>query len=103
MVNQLIIVGRLVERPVLEKTENEKKASTIVLAVGRSFKNDNGEYDTDFIPVSLVGQIAVTTCEYCEKGDTIAIKGRVARMHGNDVQIVADKVTFLAKGKKVDE
>ena len=53
--NNLVLVGRLVKRPVLEETENGRKTTTIVLAVSRNFKNDIGEYETDFIPVNLVG------------------------------------------------
>lgn len=56
--NNLVLVGRLVKRPVLEETENGRKTTTIVLAVSRNFKNDIGEYETDFIPVNLVGQVA---------------------------------------------
>lgn len=103
MVNNLVLVGRLVERPVLEETENGKKATTITLAVPRNFRNDNGEYETDFVPVSLVGQVADSTCEYCEKGDIIGVRGRLARLSGNELQVIAEKVTFLAQRKKEEE
>ena len=49
MVNQIILVGRLVKTPELELTDSGKKISTITLAVPRTYKNLNGEYDTDFI------------------------------------------------------
>ena len=97
MVNQTILVGRLVDNPLLEETENEKKTATIMLAVPRAFKNDNGEYETDFIPVSLVGQTACSVNEYCKKGDLVGIKGRVARLSNtSEIQIIAEKVTFLS-------
>lgn len=38
MMNNLVLVGRLVKRPVLEETKNGKKTSTIVLASSRNFK-----------------------------------------------------------------
>lgn len=103
MMNNLVLVGRLVDRPVLEETENGKKATTIVLAVPRSFRNDNGEYETDFVPVSLVGQVAEATYEYCEKGDLAGVKGRLARLNGNGLQVIAEKVTYLAQRKKEEE
>lgn len=103
MMNNLVLVGRLVDRPVLEETENGKKVTTIVLAVPRSFRNDNGEYETDFVPVSLVEQVADATCEYCEKGDIIGVKGRLARLSGNELQVIAEKVTFLAQKRKEEE
>lgn len=103
MINNLTLVGRLVERPVLEETENGKKAATITLAVPRNFKNDNGEYETDFIPVSLVGQVAFATCEYTEKGDIIGVRGRLARLSGNELQVIGEKITFLAPKRKEEE
>ena len=49
MLNQTVLVGRLVKEPELHQTENGKKVTNITLAVPRSYKNMNGEYDTDFI------------------------------------------------------
>lgn len=98
--NNLVLVGRLVKRPVLEETENAIKTTTIVLAVSRNFKNDVGEYETDFIPVNLVGQVAESTVEYCKQGDVIGVKGRLARLSGNDLQVVAEKISFLSSRPK---
>lgn len=100
MMNNLVLIGRLVEKPVLEENENGKKTATIVLTVPRDFRNDNGEYDTDFIPISLIGQVAESTTEYCKQGDLIGIKGRLVRLNGNDLQVTAEKVTFLAQRKE---
>lgn len=98
--NNLVLVGRLVKRPVLEETENGRKTTAIVLAVSRNFKNDVGEYETDFIPVNLVGQVAESTVEYCKQGDVIGVKGRLARLSGNDLQVVAEKISFLSSRPK---
>lgn len=48
MLNQSIIVGRIVQEPEIRETENGNKVTNITLAVQRPFKNVNGEYDTDF-------------------------------------------------------
>lgn len=95
MLNNLVLVGRLAETPILEESLNGKKVTTIILVVPRSYKNEYGEYDTDFIPVSLVGSIAETTCEYCRKGDIVGVKGRLARLSYGELQVIADKITFL--------
>ena len=55
MLNQIVIVGRLVKDPELKITEGGKKISSITLAVPRSYKNMNGTYDTDLLIV-LFGQ-----------------------------------------------
>lgn len=107
MLNQVILVGRLVKSPELQLTDTGKKMSLITLAVPRSYKNVNGEYDTDFLDCTLWTNIAENTAEYCKSGDVIGIKGRVQsrlveKEDGTKVKktdIIAEKVTFLSSGK----
>lgn len=101
MLNQVIIVGRVVEEPTIKEKEDEKKLCTITLAVPRSYKNVNGEYDVDFIPCILWNAIAQNTVEYVRKGDVVAIKGRI-QTNDNQINIIAEKVTFLASKPKED-
>lgn len=103
MLNQVVLVGRLVERPILEENENGKKVCNITLAVSRTYKNDMGEYDTDFIKCILWNGIAENTVEYCEKGDIVGVKGRLQCLSGNELQVVAEKVTFLSTNKTKEE
>ena len=100
MLNQIVLVGRLVDDPIIEEIE-DKKYCRITIAVPRSYKNENGEYETDFIPLTLWNTIAQNTTEYCKKGDLVGIKGRIQAKE-NDIEIVAEKLTFLSN-KKVDE
>ena len=107
MLNNTVIVGRLVKDPELRETENGKKVTSVILAVPRTFKNINGEYDTDFIPCVLWKGIAENTAEYCKKGDLIGIKGRIQtrdveledETHKKYVEVIAEKVTFLSSKK----
>ena len=103
MLNQVIIVGRLVKKPIVEENENGKKICNITLAVPRSFKNADGIYDTDFIKCTLWNIIAENTVEYCEKGDLVGVKGRLQCLSGNELQLVAEKVTFLSTNKTKEE
>ena len=111
MLNQVILVGRLVKTPELFLTENGKKGTIVTLAVGRSFKNQNGEYDTDFIDCTLWTAIAENTAEYCKTGDVIGVRGRVqSRIIDNEdgtkykkMEIIAEKVTFLSSSKNTKE
>ena len=103
MLNQVLIVGRLVERPIVEENENGKKVCNITLAVKRSYKNAEGVYETDFIKCTLWNGIAENTVEYCNKGDVIGVKGRLECLSGNELQVVAEKVTFLSNYKNKEE
>ena len=113
MVNQIILVGRLVKTPELELTDSGKKISTITLAVPRTYKNLNGEYDTDFIDCTLWTGVAENTSEYCKTGDILGVRARIqSRIIEKDdgtkykkMEIIAEKVSFLSstKDKKDNE
>ena len=94
MLNNVILVGRLVNEPTIEEMEDGKKVTTITLAVNRNFKNVDGIYETDFIPCILWNSVAATTTEYCRKGDVLGVKGRL-QTRENKVEVVAERVTFL--------
>lgn len=94
MLNQVVLVGRLTTNPKLENNE-----ASIVVAVPRSYKNEEGVYETDFLTTTLSGAIATNTCEYCHKGDLIGIKGRL-ESKDNMIQVVAEKITFLSSKKE---
>ena len=112
MLNQVILVGRLVRNPELQLTESGKKRTSITLAVSRGYKNQNGEYDTDFLDCTLWTGIAENTAEYCKTGDIIGVKGRIQTwlIDNEDgtkhkkMEIVAEKVTFLSSSRsgKID-
>ncbi len=104
ILNQVVLVGRLVKDPELVETDNKKKMTHITLAIPRGFKNMNGEYDTDFISCILWDAVAKTTTEFCKKGKIVGVRGRLQSRiaEQNDgskkyyLDIIADKVTFLS-------
>lgn len=111
MLNQIVVVGRLVKKPELRETENGKKVTNITVAIPRSYKNINGEYETDYVDCVLWQGIAENTVEYCNKGDLLGIKGRIqTRTYEQNeerkyvTEVVAEKITFLSpKPHKEDE
>lgn len=107
MLNHVFLVGRLVQTPILQITESGRKMSMVTLAVNRTYKNPNGEYDTDFFDCTLWTNIAENTAEYCKTGDVIGVRGRlqtrlVEKEDGSKykkMDIIAEKVTFLSSSK----
>lgn len=102
MLNQVVMVGRLTSDPEINEVENDRKVATITLAVQRSYKNAEGVYETDFIKCTLWNGIAENTAEYCKKGDVVGVKGRLQCLSGNELQVVAEKVSFLSSRKEED-
>ena len=89
MLNQVVVVGRIYS---MENGE-------LVMAVPRSFKNENGEYDTDYIEARLSKSIESNVSTYCEVGDLVGVKGRL-ESDANRMFVIAEKVTFLSSRKK---
>ena len=109
MLNQVVIVGRLVKDPELRETQSGKKVTYITLAVPRSYKNVDGEYETDFIDCTLWTTVAQSTTQYCKKGDLLGVKGRLqTSTYEKDgekkytTDIIAEKITFLTN-KRADD
>ena len=98
------MVGRIVKDPELHETEAGNKMTYITLAVQRSYKNINGEYDTDFISCAVWRGVAENVCEYCKKGDLVGVKGRLQtrtfteenEMNKQIMEVIADKITYLS-------
>ena len=89
-------MGKIVE------IKEEKDGGTLILAVSRTFKNEEGLYDKDDIPIKLDEGFIKNIKEYCKTNDTVGVKGRL-QMIDNTLTIVAEKITFLSSGKKEGE
>ena len=102
MLNNVILVGRTTSDPKLYNFESGAKAVYLDMAVVKPFKNENNEYETDFIPVSFWYGTAEKVEEYCGKGSTIGVVGRVATrivdkqgVKTKVLEVVADRVNFI--------
>lgn len=110
MFNNIFLIGRLATEPSLKTFEDGLKVCDITLAVSRPFRNTAGEYDTDFIPISLWYGTAQNAHQYCKKGDLIGIKGRVAQrvqeingVNYHFVEVVGERIVFLSSRNKSEE
>jgi len=100
MNNTVMLIGKINND--IEKVEEEEKTIyRILLNITRNFKNQNGEYENDFIPIELTSCIGNNVFEYCKKGDIVGIKGRIEGKIGKAIQIVAERVTFLTSNKEL--
>ena len=119
MLNSVILIGRLVDTPVLKVYDSDLTVTTITLAVDRPFKNHNGEIDTDFIRCVFWDITAKNITDYCQKGDCVAVRGRLQSKQRDvnfdkdgevlkkkivQLEVVGERVIFLSppNRKKVD-
>ena len=110
MLNQVVLVGRIVFDLELKKNDSGKKYLSLMLAIPRSFKNIEGTYDTDFIRCIVWDNVASNTSEYCKKGDIVGLKGRLQsrlvernEKKENIMEVIGEKVTFLTSSKEKEE
>jgi single-strand DNA-binding protein len=103
LINQVTIVGRLTKDPDLRYTTDGKPVLNVTLALNRRFKNQNGQFDADFILCTLWGKAAENTAKFCQKGSVLGIVGRIqTRNYDNEqgkrvyiTEVVAESVRFL--------
>lgn len=110
MINNVVLVGRLTKDPELKQTSSGIYFSNFTLAVNRSFKNDNGETEADFINCIVWRNQAENLCKYMKKGSQIGVEGRIqTRSYETEdgmryiTEVVANSITFLeSKTEKTD-
>lgn len=82
--NNVILVGRI----------TDFEGNEVTISVNRNYKNEDGIYMSDLIPIWLSANIGEKMKEFCKIGDVIAVKGRIENRGG--VVVMADKVSFLS-------
>ena len=108
MLNNVVLIGRLVRDPDMRYTPNGVAVTTFTLAADRPFTNSAGEREADFIPIVVWRQLAEACANHLRKGRLVAVQGRIqTRQYENNegrkvnaVEVVADTVRFLERGEK---
>ena len=77
MLNNISLVGRLTKDVELRYTPSNVAVATFTLAVNRTFKNENGEREADFINCAMWRQQAENLASWAKKGALIGITGRI--------------------------
>lgn len=77
MLNNVSLVGRLTKDVDLRYTPSNVAVATFTLAVNRTFKNENGDREADFINCVMWRQQAENLANWAKKGALIGITGRI--------------------------
>lgn len=77
-INNITLVGRLVRDPELTYIQGSGTAvAKFTIAVNRDYKDKEGNYPVDFIPVEIIGKPAEYTSNYIDKGKLVAVQGAI--------------------------
>ena len=101
--NLWIGIGRLTDNVELKQTQSNRATARFTVAINRPFKNQNGEFEADFINVVVWDKLAENVAKYTQKGSQVAIEGRIqVRSYDNSegskvyvTEIVANNIRFL--------
>ena len=85
--NNVILVGRI----------TSFEGDEVIISVTRNYKNEDGIYMSDSIPVRLSANIGEKMKEFCRIGDVIGVKGRLENR--GEVVVMAEKTTFVSPKK----
>lgn len=111
MINNTVLVGRMVRDAELRYTPNNQAVATFSLAVNRNFKGQNGESEADFINCVIWRQQAENLANWAKKGALIGITGRIqTRNYENQqgqrvyvTEVVAEKFKLLEFNNQNDQ
>ena len=101
--NKVFLIGRLTRDPQLRYVPSGQPVANFTLAVDRSFKNSQGERETDFIDVVAWRKSAELATQHLSKGRLVAVEGRL-QIRGYEAQdgtrrkvaeVVTDRIQFL--------
>lgn len=106
--NRVLLIGRLTREPELRYTPDGTPVANFTIAVNRSFTNQQGEREADFIPIVVWRKQAEQCAEYLSKGSEVVVDGRLQVRSYEDrdgikrkkSEIIAWRVQFLGRLKK---
>ncbi|MCA9318632.1 single-stranded DNA-binding protein [Candidatus Saccharibacteria bacterium] len=109
--NQVILMGNLTRDPELRQTPNGQNVCSFSLALNRSYKGSDGNWQeaTDYIDVVAWGPLGERVAQYLSKGRPCLVNGRLQSrsweqegQKRSKVEVVASDVTFLGAGQGGD-
>lgn len=106
--NQVILMGNLTRDPELRATPNGQSVCSFSLALNRSYKGADGNWQeaTDYIDVVAWGPLGERVSQYLSKGRPCLVNGRLQSrsweqegQKRSKVEVNASDVTFLSSGQ----
>ena len=77
MYNRVILIGRTTADAELQYTKSNKAFARATIAINRRYKNQNGDYEADFINLVAWSKTAELLSEYTRKGMLISVEGEL--------------------------
>ena len=103
--NTVNLIGNLTRDPELRYAQSGTAIANCNMAVQRRFKNQNGDYESDFINIKAFSKTAELLAEHFRKGSKLGITGNIQtgsyeNQQGQKVyttDVVVENLTFVER------
>ena len=103
MINRCVLTGRLTKDPEIKMTPNGIPVTRFTIAVNRTFTNQQGEREVDFVNCIAWRKQAENLANFMRKGSLVGIDGRIQTGSYEDqdgkkvfyTEVVAESIQFL--------
>ena len=102
MINNVVLVGRLTRDPELKQTSSGISFVNFTIAVNRTYVDQSGERQADFINCVVWRAQAENLARYMRQGSLIGVEGRIqTRSYETEegmryiTEVLANSITFL--------
>ncbi|MBO4866691.1 MAG: single-stranded DNA-binding protein [Ruminococcus sp.] len=107
MLNKVILMGRITQDLEVKQTTGGQAVLSFSVAVQRSYKDQSGQYPTDFLDCVAWGQTAEFIGRYFSKGRMIVVEGNLRKRVWEDkngvkhypTEIYVDNASFAGDSK----
>lgn len=107
MLNQVVLMGRLVANPTLRYTQSQTPVASFTIAVDRDYQTGGSGRQTDFVECAAWRHTAEFVDKYFTKGQMIVVSGSLQSRKWQDKagnnrvswEVVADSVHFCGDKK----
>lgn len=101
MINNVVLMGRLVADPELRTTTTGKSVCSFRIAVDRSYSRNGEERTADFISIVTWESTANFVSRYFRKGSMIALQGQIQTRQYEDKTTGAKRTAFEVVAREV--
>lgn len=103
MINRVVLVGRITKDPELRYTNSNLPFVNFTVAVNRTYANQSGEREADFIQCTIWRKQAENLAKFVSKGKLIGVEGKIQTRTYDDAngvkkyitEVLCDSVQFL--------
>lgn len=101
--NSVMLIGRLTRDPELQYTSSNNPFVRFNLAVNRTYADQDGNKNADFIQCVAYGKRAENLARYQQKGSLVSVEGRIETSQSQDktgkmnyyTNVIADDIGYL--------